>query len=202
MAIRYEYWRHVLTGDIYAVKLDDARVIGACLMDRHEAHEELLPLLLYLDKHVADVERDRRYFSRYERVKRYSGRSSFSTSPAFAWTAARRRILSSTVRLATTRLPDVAQRRSPCQMKEDVLRQIARKVVQDGKLPSRRPDRTWGGPGVGAPCEVCGVPVGRNEMEFEIQFARDGDNPGLDKFHVHIRCCAAWEFERESRDQR
>jgi len=29
MAIRYEYWRHVLTGDIYAVKLDDARVIGA-----------------------------------------------------------------------------------------------------------------------------------------------------------------------------
>jgi len=74
-------------------------------------------------------------------------------------------------------------------MKEDVLRQIARKVVQDGKLPSRRP-------------EVCGVPVGRNEMEFEIQFARDGDNPGLDKFHVHIRCCAAWEFERESRDQR
>jgi hypothetical protein len=33
-------------------------------------------------------------------------------------------------------------------------------------------------------------------MEFEIQFARDGDNPGLDKFHVHIRCFAAWEFER------
>jgi hypothetical protein len=23
-----------------------------------------------------------------------------------------------------------------------------------------------------------------------------GDNPGLDKFHVHIRCFAAWEFER------
>ena len=33
-------------------------------------------------------------------------------------------------------------------------------------------------------------------MEFEIQFARDGDNPGLDKYHVHIRCFAAWEFER------
>ena len=33
-------------------------------------------------------------------------------------------------------------------------------------------------------------------MEFEIEFARDGDNPGLDKFHVHIRCFAAWEFER------
>jgi hypothetical protein len=24
----------------------------------------------------------------------------------------------------------------------------------------------------------------------EIQFAHDGDHPGLDKFHVHIRCFA------------
>lgn len=23
-------------------------------------------------------------------------------------------------------------------------------------------------------------------MEFEIEFARDGDNSGLDKFHVHV----------------
>src|SRR2546426_12206902 len=58
-------------------------------------------------------------------------------------------------------------------MDENVLRQIARKVVQDGKLPSRRPDRTWGGLGVGASCAVCGVPVERDEMEFEIEFARD-----------------------------
>jgi hypothetical protein len=36
----------------------------------------------------------------------------------------------------------------------------------------------------------------RQQLEFEIQFRRDGDNPGLDKFHVHIRCFAAWEFER------
>jgi hypothetical protein len=35
-----------------------------------------------------------------------------------------------------------------------------------------------------------------DEMEFQIEFARDGDNPGLDIFHVHIRCFAAWEFER------
>ena len=79
---------------------------------------------------------------------------------------------------------------------EPRLRDQAREVIKSGKLPARSPDRTWGGPGVGAPCSVCGLPVKKDELEFEIQFARDGDNPGLDKFHVHIRCFAAWEFER------
>ena len=79
---------------------------------------------------------------------------------------------------------------------EPRLREQARAVIQSSKLASRNPDRTWGGPGVGAPCSVCEKPVTKEEMEFEIQFARDGDNPGLDKYHVHIRCYAAWEFER------
>jgi hypothetical protein len=38
--------------------------------------------------------------------------------------------------------------------------------------------------------------VATNQLEFEIQFAHAGDQPGLDKFHVHVRCFAAWEFER------
>jgi hypothetical protein len=79
---------------------------------------------------------------------------------------------------------------------EPILREKARAAIQNGKLPSRRPDRTWGGPGVGAVCSICELPVRKDELEFEIQFAHDGDNPGLDKFHVHIRCFAAWEFER------
>ena len=83
-------------------------------------------------------------------------------------------------------------------MDEETLREKARQVIQDGKLPRRPPDRTWGGPGVGAPCVICGLPVRPTEMEFEIQFQHDGSNPGLDKFHIHIRCFAAWEFERHS----
>ena len=78
---------------------------------------------------------------------------------------------------------------------EPILREKARNVVVTGKLPNRRPDRTWGGPGVGAECTICGQPVTGDQKEFEIEFRRDGD-PGLDKFHVHIRCFAAWEFER------
>jgi hypothetical protein len=81
---------------------------------------------------------------------------------------------------------------------ENLLREKARAVIREGKMPNRAPDRSWGGPGVEAPCSVCGLPVTKDEKEFEIQFSRDGDNPGLDKFHVHIRCFAAWEFERRS----
>jgi len=81
-------------------------------------------------------------------------------------------------------------------MDEQTLREKVRTVLRSGKLPNRHPDRTWGGPGVGATCAICELPVTRQQMEFEIQFARDGDNPGLDKFHVHTRCFAAWELER------
>ena len=79
---------------------------------------------------------------------------------------------------------------------EKSLREKARVVIKNGKVPSRRPDRTWGGPGVGATCVVCDVPVTKDQLEFEIQFAHDGDNPGVDNHHVHVRCFAAWEFER------
>jgi hypothetical protein len=80
---------------------------------------------------------------------------------------------------------------------EPMLRQKAREAVRTGKLPARHPDRTWGGPGVGAPCTICELPVTKDQMELEIQFAHDGAVPGLDKFHVHVRCFAAWEFERK-----
>ena len=79
---------------------------------------------------------------------------------------------------------------------EAVLQQHARQVIRTRKLPSRPPDRTWGGPGGGAPCTVCNEPVTRYQLGFEIQFAHDGDTPGLDKFHVHVRCFAVWEMER------
>jgi hypothetical protein len=81
---------------------------------------------------------------------------------------------------------------------EAVLRAKAREAIRTGKLPSRRPDRTWGGPGVGAPCSVCGAPIRQDQLELEAQFAHDGSNPGLDKFHIHVRCFAVWELERRT----
>jgi len=82
---------------------------------------------------------------------------------------------------------------------EPILREKARSVIQSRKLPARRPDRIWGcGPGVGAACSVCELPVTKDELEFEIEFAHDGDNPGLDKFHLHTQCFAVWEMERKT----
>jgi hypothetical protein len=46
---------------------------------------------------------------------------------------------------------------------ESVLREKARDAVRAGKLPSRRPDRTWGGEA-----------VEKDQLEFEIQFVHEG----------------------------
>jgi len=46
------------------------------------------------------------------------------------------------------------------------------------------------------PCAVCERPVRRHDREVQMQFEHDGRVPGLDTFHVHLRCFAAWEFER------
>jgi len=71
----------------------------------------------------------------------------------------------------------------------------AREAMQSGAMPARAPDRMWGGRGDGCHCTVCGLPVKRDEAEIEMEFNRDGDDPGRDNFHVHVRCFAAWEFE-------
>ena len=84
---------------------------------------------------------------------------------------------------------------------ECTLREKAREVIQGGELPNRAPDRIWGGPGAGDDCTICHAPVKCDELEFEIEFTRDGDHPGLDTYHVHIRCFAAWEFERHNLDR-
>lgn len=81
---------------------------------------------------------------------------------------------------------------------ESTLPEKAREAIRKGKLPSRRPDRMWGGPGVGNDCAICGVPVKPCEVEFEIEFARNGDDTGPHSYSVHIRCYAAWELEREN----
>jgi hypothetical protein len=42
--------------------------------------------------------------------------------------------------------------------------------------------------------------VTSDELEYEVQFAHDGASPGLDKYHLHLRCFAVWELERTKFD--
>ena len=79
---------------------------------------------------------------------------------------------------------------------EVTLRELARTAIRNGKLPARPPDRTWGGPGMGALCPVCGVAVTQAELEFEVEFARDGGARVGATYHLHTHCFAAWGVER------
>ena len=80
---------------------------------------------------------------------------------------------------------------------EAALAAKVRDAIRAGRLPARGPtaNRTFGGPGNGAICAVCGEPVTRSQMELEIEFNRHGTAPGLDRYHLHTKCFAAWEAE-------
>jgi hypothetical protein len=84
---------------------------------------------------------------------------------------------------------------------EALLREKARESIRSGKLPLRKPARILGGPGTGETCGVCGLMLTPTDMEIEAEFdRRDGPGKGLDGFHAHPRCYAAWEFERTKID--
>jgi hypothetical protein len=76
---------------------------------------------------------------------------------------------------------------------ECFLREKAQEAIRNGKLPAVKPGRTWGGPGNGTRCSMCGEPVTQGQMELEIEYRRAGTTPGLDKYYLHVRCFAVWE---------
>ena len=79
---------------------------------------------------------------------------------------------------------------------EPMLREKARAAIQSGKLPRAKPDRTFGGAGSNMLCPVCEQSVTPDQREIELEYNRHGTNPGLDRYYLHPRCFAAWEFER------
>jgi len=83
---------------------------------------------------------------------------------------------------------------------ENILRERAREAIRSGKLPARKPDRTLGGSGSQVDCAVCGELILRNQLELELEFKRHGVNPGLDSYHIHPRCLAAWQTALRSPD--
>lgn len=92
---------------------------------------------------------------------------------------------------------------------EKRLQAKAREALRAGRLPNTRPERIWGGPGIGAPCAVCKERIEPHQSELELQFSDQGQAapvPGSERlggqsevanYHVHVQCFAAWEAERQ-----
>ena len=93
---------------------------------------------------------------------------------------------------------------------EPILRNKAREAILSGRLPTAKPSRTFYGHSAGATCAVCGDPVRRGEMTYELEFRtgapagakslrhaldRLNDTPQVRRCHLHHRCLLAWEFE-------
>ena len=70
-------------------------------------------------------------------------------------------------------------------MDDRSLREKAREAIQNGKLPTRSPDRILGGPGCGEACALCGETLQRNRMELEAEFRVEGEIHELHKYHLH-----------------
>jgi hypothetical protein len=82
---------------------------------------------------------------------------------------------------------------------ENTLRKKAADAIQAGKMPAQRAVRAWAGPGSGARCSLCGLPVRPDEVEFELEFGDQWGASGSRTVDAH--CFAAWEFERRKFDR-
>lgn len=79
---------------------------------------------------------------------------------------------------------------------DGLLHRKARDAIRAGMLPREQQVSTWGGPGSGASCAVCGSPVSGDGLGFELEFQ---DAQGrFELRYVHIPCFAAWDRECRS----
>ena len=91
-------------------------------------------------------------------------------------------------------LPDHPARRAASPADGETALRGGPRAFDGNPLPVRRPDSIWGGPGAGGRCTICAAPLSDDEMELEVEFARE-DGFGTDRYHVHVRCFAEWEAE-------
>ena len=76
-------------------------------------------------------------------------------------------------------------------MNQEELRESIRERLASGKLPRHQSDRTWGGPGTGRACAVCGQPIPPSSSEIE-----DRGEDGVELVY-HARCHALLSMVRE-----
>jgi hypothetical protein len=63
-------------------------------------------------------------------------------------------------------------------------------------MPTRPPDRMYGGRGTGARCAICRAIIARDEMELELVFRDNQD--GERTYYAHQRCYSSAHFGQTS----
>jgi hypothetical protein len=89
-------------------------------------------------------------------------------------------------------------------MEEQALRAKARERIRDrmdaGELRSVESLRLWGGFGTGNPCDACGEPVQRSQMEHEYRLHEKYRlHDGTTAFRFHVACADLWRAELKRR---
>lgn len=75
---------------------------------------------------------------------------------------------------------------------ESELRGFASERIKRHLLPTGTGIQVWAGPGTGELCSLCGMPVGREETEYEIDECECGT---VRTFRLHVPCHAVWYAE-------
>jgi hypothetical protein len=74
---------------------------------------------------------------------------------------------------------------------ESRLRPIARARIEEGSLPCDIPPHIYAGPGTGNSCDLCGIKIAPDEIEYELEQLSSGKNV----LRFHILCESIWQLE-------
>ena len=74
------------------------------------------------------------------------------------------------------------------------LRSVARRLIEEGRLPKDPALRVYGGPSEGALCRLCGLPITAESPEIEVE---THEATGV---RLHPNCYAIWLAEVRSKN--
>lgn len=70
--------------------------------------------------------------------------------------------------------------------------ELIRWKLVHGELPRDGAARIWAGYGRGEDCTACGLPISREDVEYELEFPQS--SPRV--VRLHRGCCEVWNTER------
>jgi hypothetical protein len=78
-------------------------------------------------------------------------------------------------------------------METESIRILIREKLKDGRLPSDRTRKFWGGPGDREQCDACDTVIGKDQFVMEgMRSTRSNKKP----IQFHVICFQLWDRER------